>query len=212
MLGHMDVGQSAGQVGHLGATMGGAASGALAGAPAGPLGSLTGAAIGGATALAGSAIQSFGAHRTNQANIAEARRAEGVQQANLERLYREQAASAKQKMAFEERMSNTAMQRRVADLRAAGINPMLAYMQGGASTPPGAQIQGGTSQGVRASIQNVLAPAVSSGLQIMRAAAELEQIQAQTNYMRANTGRVGQATVMEPITQALRLGMRLYGL
>lgn len=64
---------------------------------------------------------------------------------------RENIQLARESRDWSERMSNSAYQRAVTDMRAAGLNPMLAYQQGGASTPS-------------PTTANVVAPKLGAGL------------------------------------------------
>lgn len=87
---------------------------------------------------------------------------------------------AREQMDFQERMSNTAYQRSVEDLKKAGINPILAFQQGGASTPSGA-----SSAGSSATMMNEFAGAISSALQARSMSAQIDQVKATTDLLKA---------------------------
>ena len=64
------------------------------------------------------------------------------------------AEQAMQQIEFQERMSNTAHQREIADLKSAGLNPVLSAKLGGASTPVGAS--GTTDTSITGSIVQLM--------------------------------------------------------
>lgn len=138
-------------------------------------GEIVGAAIG-----AGASI--FGAKSQNEAN---------------------QKVAASQ-MAFQERMSGSAYQRAVKDMKLAGINPMLAYSKGGATTPGGAGLP----------MQNVYAGAdkvASTALQLRRTNAETSKIEADTRLAdQANTSHLYNQVKTQAETNLTNIQRRIY--
>jgi hypothetical protein len=105
-------------------------------------------------AILGAAATAAGVATGNPALIA-AGVSGGLAAFGQERTNAQNAQLAREQMAFQADMSGTSYQRAVADMQAAGLNPMLAYSQGGASTP----------SGQTAVMQNALGAGATSGAQ-----------------------------------------------
>lgn len=99
-----------------------------------------------------------------------------AEQAALDRAF--QQASADKQMAYAERMSNTQYQRAVADMRKAGINPILLARNFSGSSPQGTSAGGAVAssamaQGSKADISGVLGAYLSSLVSSSNAAANV---------------------------------------
>jgi len=123
-------------------------------------------------AIIGGGASLIGGMLTNQA---QAKLAAGAQSFSAEQ--------SEKQMDFQERMRETQYQTTVKDLMAAGLNPMLAYSQGGAGTPSGS-----AAIGQQATLRNPAEGLAASAAQLGNIQADLELKTANTNesYTRAD--------------------------
>lgn len=122
--------------------------------------------------LIGGGASLIGGLMTNQAQAEQAAAAQAFS-----------ADQAQKQMDFQERMRASQYQTTVKDLVAAGLNPMLAYSQGGAGTPSGS-----AAIGQQAALRNPTEALASSAAQLGNIKADLELKHANTveSYERAD--------------------------
>lgn len=120
-------------------------------------------------AVASGGASLIGTYMTNEANkdMSRENRASNIQEARESRKW-------------QEKMSNSAYQRSMQDMKAAGLNPMLAYQQGGASTPSGA-----TASSTAPIMENALGAGISTALETRRLKKELDATDSQTSLNNA---------------------------
>lgn len=150
--------------------------------------------------------------------IAESNSAASAEQARIQRDWQEvqnakamafNAAEAAKNRDWQEMMSNTAHQREVKDLMAAGLNPVLSAMNGnGAAVGSGATASGVTSAGAKGEVDTAASGAIANLLGSILAAQV--HLQAATISARAQEAVADKYTAMERIVADITAGASRY--
>lgn len=109
---------------------------------------------------------------------------------------------------FQERMSNSAWQRGVMDMRKAGINPMAAYSSGGASAPSGAVGTVGSTHGYQP-VPSMFTQGLSTATELFKTFAQLSKDKATIVNVDTDTEKKKQERLTSSAEEAfIRAGIR----
>lgn len=128
---------------------------------------------------------------TNEANVQLSRDQMQFQRESQDKTFGFNSAEAEKNRQWQQMMSSTAYSRAVGDMTSAGLNPMLAYQQGGASTPGGATAGGSAQPGSTTRVESPTA----AGLQAVFSSAQVQNMLQQNKLLEAQEGKERSASL-----------------
>lgn len=175
----------------------------------GALGAIAGGTIG--------AVGSFlGQESANKANSAQAARSMAFSEAEAARSRAFSAHQSNVNRTFQERHIRNRYEYTMNSMRHAGLNPILAYQQGGGSAPSGSSMSAGQGSGAQATMQNSVAGAadafgktVNSAIAAKKLKSELEILDEERRLINMKvaeaSSNIGKNSSQEDVNHALKI-------